>query len=88
MRFLAGILTFLHYNPWTVGTKHLKNAPLNKMLELGKITQAEYETAINRELIIRDPQDTDTTSEIHSYFWKPNEQCSELISNGLFCHAG
>ncbi|NMA00106.1 MAG: hypothetical protein GX924_03620, partial [Clostridiaceae bacterium] len=85
--FLAGIPNLPSiYNPWTEhgkrNTLRRMRSTLAKMLELGKITQAEYETAINRELIIRDPQDTDTTSEIHSYFVEAviEQVRSELIS--------
>ncbi len=85
--FLAGIPNLPSiYNPWTEHGKRnalrRMRSTLSKMLELGKINQAEYETAINRELVILKPQDTDTTSEIHSYFVEAviEQVRSELIT--------
>lgn len=71
--FLAGIPNLpAIYNPRTEYGK--RNALrrmriiLGKMLELGKITERQYEEAINRELVFASTESTRSSGKIHSYF--------------------
>lgn len=70
---LAGITNLPgKYNPFT--TKGRENAIarqktiLEKMLELGKITQDEYEQALNEELKFMEPSDSNKNTSSQTYF--------------------
>ncbi|HZK28956.1 MAG TPA: transglycosylase domain-containing protein [Clostridia bacterium] len=84
--FLAGIPNLPSiYNPSTEYGK--RNAlrrmriTLSKMLELGKITETEYQDALDRELVFRTTERESGTSSIHSYFVDAviNEVIEQLI---------
>ncbi len=71
--FLAGIPNLPSiYNPATEYGK--RNAlrrmriTLAKMLELGRITEEEYQDALNRELVFKQKEESTGDSSIHSYF--------------------
>lgn len=85
--FLAGIPNLPSiYNPTTEYGK--RNAlrrmriTLAKMLELGKITEAEYQEALNRELVFITTEQDSGTSSINSYFVDAviNEVIEQLIT--------
>lgn len=72
--FLAGITNNpSKYNPLTVkgreNAKYRQGVILNKMLELGKITQAEHDAASKEELVINtDYKEESQARSRHSYF--------------------
>ena len=85
--FLAGIPNLPSiYNPATEYGK--RNALrrmriiLGKMLEIGKITDEEYQQALNRELVFRTSAQDTGTSSVNSYFVDAviNEVIEQLIS--------
>ena len=84
--FLAGIPNLPSiYNPATEYGK--RNAlrrmriTLGKMLEIGKITEDEYQQALNRELVFKSAEQQSSASSIHSYFVDAviNEVISQLM---------
>ncbi len=85
--FLAGIPNLPSiYNPATEYGK--RNAlrrmriTLSKMLEIGKITEEEYQDALNRELVFKKTEQETGSSTVNSYFIDAviNEVINQLIT--------
>lgn len=89
------------YNPVTGAEENIlrRNVVLDKMLELGKITEQEYEQAYNEKLVLDDTQEDDYEIEINSYFvdtliqqvindLAEKYQCSTDIASTMFYNGG
>ena len=90
--FLAGIPNLPSiYNPATeYGRRNAlrrMRITLGKMLEIGKISEAEYQEALNRELDFRAIDETSGSGQINSYFVDAviNEVINQLIKQRVIC---
>lgn len=91
--FLAGIPNLPSiYNPATeYGRRNAlrrMRITLGKMLEIGKISEAEYQEALNRELDFRAIDETSGSGQINSYFVDAviNEVINQLIKQRGYSH--
>ena len=89
------------YNPVTGVEENIlrRHVVLDKMLELGKITEQEYEQAYNENIVLDHTQEEDYEIEINSYFvdtliqqvindLAEKYQCSAEIASTMFYNGG